>query len=67
LPETMAADRVLPLTALPTFLKTYIDRLNFSFTGYLRQDQNATSELHQWIRNKYLAFRDLELELIPQR
>jgi hypothetical protein len=58
---------VLPLTALPTFLKTYIDRLNFSFTGYLRQDQNATSELHQWIRNKYLAFRDLELELIPQR
>jgi hypothetical protein len=67
LPEAMAYGRVLPLTALPLFLKTYIDRLSFSFTGYLRQDQNSTSELHQWIRNNYLAFRDLELELIPQR
>jgi hypothetical protein len=67
LPEAMSHGRVLPLTALPTFLRTYIDRLTFSFTGYLRQDQNSTSELHQWIRNKYLAFRDLELELIPQR
>jgi hypothetical protein len=67
LPEPMAYGRVLPLTALPLFLKTYIDRLSFSFTGYLRQDQNSTSELHQWIRNNYLAFRDLELELIPQR
>jgi len=67
LPETMAGGRVLPLTALPTFLRTYIDRLTFSFTSYLRQDQNATSELHQWIRNKYIAFRELESELIPHR
>ena len=37
------------------------------FTGYLRQNQNSTSELHQWIRNNYIAIRDLELELILQR
>jgi hypothetical protein len=67
LPEAMADGRILPMTALPLFLRTYIDRLSFSFTGFLRQDQNSASELHQWIRNNYLAFRDLELDLIPQR
>ena len=67
LPETMADGRVIPLTALPLFLKTYIDRLTFSFTDYLRQDRNSASELHQWIRNNYIAIRDLELDLIVQR
>jgi hypothetical protein len=67
LPEAMAGGRILPMTALPLFLRTYIDRETFSFTGFLRQDQNSASELHQWIRNNYLAFRDLELDLIPQR
>ena len=41
--------------ALPAFLKTYIDRLNFSFTGYLRQEKDSSTELHQWIRRNYLA------------
>ena len=67
LPEDMADGHVLPLTALPLFLKTYIDRLTFSFTDYLRQDRNSASELHQWIRNNYIAIRDLEVELIPQK
>ncbi len=67
LPEAMADGRVIPLTALPLFLKTYIDRLTFSFTDYLRQDRNSASELHQWIRNNYIAIRDLELDLIVQR
>src|SRR6266566_1091364 len=44
-----------------------IDRLTFSFTDYLRQDRNSASELHQWIRNNYIAIRDLELDLIVQR
>ena len=52
--------------ALPTFLKTYIDRLTFSFTGYLRQEKDSSTELHQWIRRNYYAFRDLELKLILQ-
>ncbi len=67
LPEAMAGGQIMPLTALPLFLKTYIDRLTFSFTDYLRQDRNSASELHQWIRNNYIAIRDLELELILQR
>ena len=67
LPASMARGRVLPLTALPTFLRTYIDRLTFSFTNYLRQEKDSSTELHQWIRRNYYMFRELELNLIMQR
>jgi hypothetical protein len=63
---SMSHGRILRIAALPTFLKTYIDRLNFSFTGYLRQEQDSSTELHQWIRRNYYAFRDLEQKLILQ-
>jgi hypothetical protein len=66
LPPAMARGRVLPIPALPTFLKTYIDRLNFSFTGYLRHEKDSSTELHQWIRRNYTAFRDLELGVMLQ-
>jgi len=67
LPPSMSHGRVLRVTALPTFLKTYIDRLTFSFTGYLRQEKDSSTELHQWIRRNYFMFRELELNLILQR
>src|SRR6202044_1301495 len=35
LPPAMAHGRVVRIAALPPFLKTYIDRLTFSFTDYL--------------------------------
>ena len=67
LPEDFADGRVMRISALPVFLKTYIDRLTFSFTDYLCQEQDSTTELHQWIRRNYFAFRELELNLILQR
>jgi hypothetical protein len=67
LPDAMGRGRLLRLSALPPFLKTYIDRLNFSFTDYLRQERDSSTELHQWIRRNYLGLRDLELKLILQR
>ena len=67
LPPAMARGRVLPISALPVFLKTYIDRLTFSFTGYLRNEKDSSTELHQWIRRNYSAFRDLELRVMLQR
>jgi hypothetical protein len=67
LPEAMADGRMLRIAALPSFLKTYIDRLTFSFTEYLRNEKDSSSELHQWIRSNYLSFRELELSLILQR
>jgi hypothetical protein len=67
LPPIMAHGRVVRIAALPVFLKTYIDRLNFSFTTYLRKEKDSSTELHQWIRKNYFSFRELELSLILQR
>jgi hypothetical protein len=67
LPEAMGYGRVLSIAALPVFLKTYIDRLNFSFTDYLRNEKDSSTELHQWIRKNYFSFREIELSLVPQR
>jgi hypothetical protein len=67
LPEALATGRVLRISALPIFLKTYIDRLSFSFTDYLRHEKDSSTELHQWIRRNYFSFRELELSLMLQR
>jgi hypothetical protein len=67
LPAAFAHGRVLRIAALPVFLKTYIDRLTFSFTDYLRHEKDSSTELHQWIRKNYTSFRELELSLILQR
>src|SRR6202047_3120683 len=67
LPEALSSGHTLRIGALPLFLKTYIDRLTFSFTGYLRQEKDSSTELHQWIRRNYYSFRELELSLILQR
>jgi hypothetical protein len=67
LPEAMAHSRVLRIAALPVFLKTYIDRLTFSFTDYLRNEKDSSTELHQWVRKNYFNFRELELNLMWQR
>ena len=66
LPVAFGAGRALRVSALPVFLKTYIDRLTFSFTGYLRHEKDSSTELHQWIRRNYFSFRELELSLILQ-
>ena len=66
LPPAMGKARVLRIAALPVFLKTYIDRLTFSFTGYLRNEKDSSTELHQWIRANYTSFRELELNLMLQ-
>ena len=67
LPAVMSRGQVLRVSALPVFLKTYIDRLSFSFTGYLRHEKDSSTELHQWIRRNYTIFRDLELSVMLQR
>ncbi|THD71245.1 MAG: hypothetical protein E7813_06070 [Bradyrhizobium sp.] len=67
LPPAFADGRVLHIAALPSFLKTYVDRLTFSFTEYLRNEKDSSTELHQWVRRNYLSFRELELSLILQK
>ena len=67
LPGEMGQGRVLRITALPSFLKTYVDRPTFSFTDYLRNERDSSTELHQWIRKNYTGFRELEFSLLPQQ
>ena len=64
LPADMAEGQVLRIPALPSFLKTYIDRVSFSFTDYLRNERDSSTELHQWIRRNYTGLRELELKLL---
>jgi hypothetical protein len=66
LPPAFARGRLFRLAALPSFLKSYVDRTSFSFTDYLRSERDSSTELHQWIRNNYFKFRELELSLILQ-
>jgi len=67
LPVAMSHGRLLRMAALTSFLKVYIDRLTFSFTDYLRNERDSSTELHQWVRKNYLGFRELELSLILQK
>lgn len=64
LPKAFAGQRTLKIAALPAFLKSIIARTGFSFTRYLRDNKDNSSELHQWIRANYTRFRELELNLI---
>ncbi len=64
LPQGFGRVRPFRIAALPAFLKSIIGRLNFSFTHYLRTNKDQSSELHQWVRNNYTRFRELELNLI---
>ncbi len=66
LPPAFARGKILHIAALPNFLRTYVDRLSFSFSDYLRQEKDSSTELHQWIRRNYLSFRELELSMILQ-
>jgi hypothetical protein len=53
----------LKIAVLPAFLKSIITRTNFSFTNFLKTTPDESSELHQWVRDNYLAFRELEASL----
>jgi len=55
LPAEMAHGRVLRIGALPAFLKTYIDRPNFSFTDYLRGDVAVKGGISALVKAAHLA------------
>jgi hypothetical protein len=67
LPEIYVHSEVIRIAALPPFFKSSIDRVTFSFTNYLRTEKDTSTELHQWIRNNYFNFREIERQLAQQR
>jgi hypothetical protein len=67
LPEIFMHSQVVRVAVLPPFLKSYIERPTFSFTGYLRTEKDTSTELHQWVRSNYFSFREIEQRLAQQR
>ena len=67
IPPWMGRTRLLDIAILPGFLKTYIDRRSFSFTGFLRTSGDPSSELYQWILDCFIHFRELGLKLMLHR
>jgi hypothetical protein len=63
-PKALVDARPFKVAALPAFLKSIINRTNFSFTRFLRENRGQSSELSQWVRDNYTRFRELELNLI---
>ena len=63
LPAGMGRGIALQFATLPVFLKSYIDRINCSFTTYLRNETDHSAELHQWIKTAYVAIRDLDMRI----
>jgi hypothetical protein len=66
-PPWMGKVEMLDIAILPGFLKTYIERSNFSFTGFLRTSTDKSSELYQWILNCFVRFRELGVKLTQHR
>lgn len=66
LSEAFRHGRMMHIAALPAFLRTYIDRLTFSFTGYLRTETDSSTELHQWIRDNFFSFLGIERQSLIQ-
>lgn len=66
-PVWIGRAELLAIPILPGFLKTYIDRTSFSFANFLKTSNDRSSELHQWISNRFIRFRELGLKLMLKR
>lgn len=62
-PEWLSHGRAFRIAALPGFLKTYIERQNFSFVHYLKTSNDNSTELYRWTRDCFFRFRELEISL----
>ena len=67
IPPWIGQRELLDVAILPGFLKTYIERQNFSFTHFLRTSTDKSSELYQWILNCFVRFRELGVKLSQHR
>jgi hypothetical protein len=63
-PAEFSGANPIRIKALPTFLRSILDRTNFSLVEYLRKADDQTTEMHQWTRNAFVQFRDLDLNLL---
>lgn len=63
LPAIFRSVRRMRIAPLQPFLKSYIERSNFSFTEFVRSPKNQSSELYGWIRDNFMQLKELETNL----
>ena len=63
-PPTPRGGSPVGVPALTPALRGVIDRLNFTFIGYLSKTTDPTAELYQWAWRLFLIFRELEVRLL---
>jgi hypothetical protein len=64
MPSYLAPGRTFDIGVLPDFLKGYIGKTGFSFAHFAQNKANKSSELYDWIRNIFLHFREIEVQLM---
>ena len=63
-PRWIGSARTLDIGLLPDFLKGYVGKTEFSFSAFAQNKSNKSSELYDWIRDIFLHFREIELQLM---
>jgi len=63
-PPTRLGGEPIGVPALTPVVRSVVDRLNFSFVGYIQKTNDKTSELYDWMRVVFIAFRELEVRLL---
>ncbi len=63
-PPTRLGGEPIKIPALSPVVRSVVDRPNFSFIGYASKTTDTTSELYEWMRKVFLAFRELEVRLL---
>jgi hypothetical protein len=63
-PPTRSGGEPIRIPALSPVVRSVVDRPNFSFIAYAGKTTDMTSELFDWMRCVFVAFRELEVRLL---
>jgi hypothetical protein len=65
-PTRLANGIPLRIPCLPRTLNSIVSKKSFSFTKFLDTPVNFPTELHEWIKQSFIAFRDLQLCILME-
>ncbi len=63
-PPTRLGGDPICVPALTPVVRSVVDRANFSFVSYIQKTHDKTSELYEWMRVVFVAFREVEVRLL---
>jgi hypothetical protein len=63
-PPTRRGGEPITIPALTPVVRSVVDRKNFSFVSFVQKSGDTTTELFEWMRDVFIAFRELEVRLL---